>query len=49
MLRRQPSVYDSSSDEEHEEAPETAEGPRIQSCILREESESLLSTSRMLS
>ena len=48
MLRGQPSVYDSTSDEEHEEAPETAVGPRIQSCISREESESLLSTGRRL-
>ena len=49
MLRGQPSVYDSTSDEEHEEALETAMGPRIQSCIPREESESLLSTGRRLS
>jgi hypothetical protein len=42
-------VYDSSSDEEHEEAPETAVVPRIQSCIPREERESLLSTGRRLS
>jgi len=49
MLRGQPSMYDSASDEEHEEAPETAMGPRIQSCIPREESESLLSTGRRLS
>ena len=42
-------MYDSTSDEEHEEAPETAVVPRIQSCISREESESLLSTSRRLS
>jgi hypothetical protein len=49
MLRGQPSVYDSMSDEEHEEAPETAVVPRIQSCILREESESLLSTDKRLS
>jgi hypothetical protein len=49
MLRGQPSVYDSTSDEEHEEAPETVVGPRIQSCIPREESESLLSTGRRLS
>jgi len=41
-------VYDSASDEEHE-APETAVGPRIQSCILREKRESLLSTGRRLS
>jgi hypothetical protein len=49
MLRGKPSVYDSTSDEEHEEAPETAVGPRIQSCILREESESLMSTDRRIS
>jgi hypothetical protein len=49
MLRGQPSGYDSASDEEHEEAPETAVVPRIQSCIPREESESLLSTGRRLS
>ena len=49
MLRGQASVYDSASDEEHEEAPETAMVPRIQSCIPREESESLLSTGRRLS
>jgi hypothetical protein len=42
-------VYDSASDEEHEEALETAVVPRIQSCIPREESESLLSTGRRLS
>jgi hypothetical protein len=42
-------MYDSTSDEEHEEAPETAMGPRIQSCIPREEGESLLSTGRRLS
>jgi hypothetical protein len=48
MLRGQPSGYDSTSDEE-QEAPETAVGPRIQSCILREERESLLSTDRRLS
>ena len=41
-------MYDSASDEEHE-APETAVGPRIQSCILREERESLLSIGRKLS
>jgi hypothetical protein len=29
MLRGHPSVYDSASGEEHEEAPETAMGPRI--------------------
>jgi hypothetical protein len=49
MLRGQPSVYDSTSDEEREEASETAVAPRIQSCIPREESESLLSTGRRLS
>jgi hypothetical protein len=49
MLRRQPSVYDSTSNEEHEEAPETAVAPRFQSCILREESKSLLSTGKRLS
>jgi hypothetical protein len=41
-------VYDSASDEEHDEAPDTTVGPRIQSCIPREESESLLSTGRRL-
>jgi hypothetical protein len=41
-------VYDSTSNEEHEEAPNTTVGPRIQSFILREESESLLTTSRRL-
>jgi hypothetical protein len=49
MLRGQPSVYDSASDEEREEAPETAMAPRFQSCIPREESKSLLSTGRRLS
>jgi hypothetical protein len=34
MLCEQPSRYDSASDEE-QEAPETAMGPRIQSCIPR--------------
>jgi hypothetical protein len=29
MLQGQPSVYDSTLDEEHEEAPETAMDPRI--------------------
>jgi hypothetical protein len=48
MLRGQPSVYDSASDEEREEASETAMALRIQSCIPREESESLLSTGRRL-
>jgi hypothetical protein len=47
MLRGQPSGYDSTSYEEHE-AHETAMGPRIQYCILREERESLLSTDRRL-
>jgi hypothetical protein len=36
MLQGQPLGYDSTSDEEQED-PETAVGPRIQSCILREE------------
>jgi hypothetical protein len=40
---------DSASDEEREKAAETAVAPRYQSCILREESESLLSTGRRLS
>jgi hypothetical protein len=48
MLRGQPSGYDLASDEE-QEAPEIAVGPRIQSCIPREERESLLSTDRRLS
>jgi hypothetical protein len=48
-LRGQPSMYDSTSDEEREEASETAVAPRIQSCIPREESESLLSIDRRLS
>jgi hypothetical protein len=48
MLREQNSIYDSTSGEEHEEAPENAVGPRNQSFILREESESLLSTSMRL-
>jgi hypothetical protein len=34
---------------DHEEASETTVAPRIQSCIPREESESLLSTGRRLS
>jgi hypothetical protein len=42
-------MYDSMSDEEREEASETAVALRIQSCIPREESESLLSTGRRLS
>ena len=49
MLRGQPSVYDSTLDGEHEEAPETLVGPSIHSCIPREESESLLRTDRRLS
>jgi hypothetical protein len=49
MLRGQPLMYDSVSDEEREEASKTAVAPRIQSCILREERESLLSTGRRLS
>ena len=49
MLRGQPSVYNSMSNEEREEAFETAVAPRIQSFILKEESESLLSTGRRLS
>ena len=48
MLRGQPSMYDSTSDEEHGEAPETTMAPRIRSRIPREESESLLSTGRRL-
>jgi hypothetical protein len=39
MLRGQPLGYDSMSDEE-QEAPETTVGPRIPSCIPREERES---------
>jgi hypothetical protein len=35
MLREKPLVYDSTSDEEHEEASETAVVPRIHSCIPR--------------
>ena len=42
-------MCDSASDEECEEAFETAVAARYQSCIPREESESLLSTSRRLS
>jgi hypothetical protein len=49
MLRGQPLVYDSVSDEECGEASETAMAPRIQSCIPREKSESHLSTGRRLS
>jgi hypothetical protein len=48
MLRGQPMMCDSASDEEREEASETAVAPRYQSCILREESESLLSIGRRL-
>ena len=42
-------MYDSASDEEREEDSETAVAPRYQSCVSREESESLLSTGRRLS
>jgi hypothetical protein len=49
MLRGQPFVYDSVLDEEREEVSETVMELRIHSCILREESESLLSTGRRLS
>jgi hypothetical protein len=45
---RKPTGYDSALDEE-KEASETAVGPRIQYCILREERESLLCTVRRLS
>jgi hypothetical protein len=48
MLRGQPSGYDSTLDEEQEN-PETTMGPRIQSCILREQRESLLSIDMRLS
>jgi hypothetical protein len=48
MLQGQPSGYNSASDEE-KEASESAVGPRIQSCILREERESLLTTGKRLS
>jgi hypothetical protein len=48
MLRGQPSMYDSASDEEHEEAFETAMVSRFQSFIPREESESLLRTGRRI-
>jgi len=41
-------MYDSASNEEHEEASKTPVAPRYQSCILREENESLLSTRRRL-
>jgi hypothetical protein len=37
MLIGQPSVYDSTLDEEREEAPETVVAPRVQSRIPREE------------
>jgi hypothetical protein len=49
MLRGQPMMYDSTSDEERDEASETSVAPRYQSCISREENESLLSTGRRLS
>ena len=49
MLRGQPMMYDSTSDEEHEEASQTAVAPRYQYFIPREESESLLSTGRRIS
>jgi hypothetical protein len=48
MMRGQPTGFDSELDEE-QEAPETAVGQRIQSCIPREEMESLLSIGRRLS
>ena len=41
-------MYDSPSDEENEEAPKTSFVPRIQSCIPREERESLLNTGKRL-
>ena len=41
-------MYDSTLDEGREEAFETAVAPRYQSCILREERESLLSTDMRL-
>ena len=47
-LRGQPTGYDSESDEE-QEAPETVVGPRIQSCIPREERESLQSIDKRVS
>jgi hypothetical protein len=47
-VRGQPTGYDSELDEE-QEAPETVVGPRIHSCIPREERESLLSIGRRLS
>jgi hypothetical protein len=49
MLRGKPLMYDSTSDEEHEEASEVAVAPRYQSCIPREENKSLMSTGRRLS
>jgi hypothetical protein len=49
MLRGQPLMYDSVSDEEHEKASKTTMAPRIQSCLSREETRSLLSTGRRLS
>jgi hypothetical protein len=48
MLRGNPLMYDSTSNEEREMASETPVAPRIQYCILREENESLLSTDRRL-
>jgi hypothetical protein len=42
-------MCDLASDEEREEASETAVAPRYQSCIPREERKSLLSTGRKLS
>jgi hypothetical protein len=48
MLRGQPSGYDSTSDEEHEEAPDIAVVPRIQYFIQRDKSESLIITTRRL-
>ena len=41
-------MYDLAWDEEREEASETVVALRYQSCIPREESESLLSTGRRL-
>ena len=49
MLSGQPLMYHSTSDEECEEASDTAMAPSYQSFILREKSESLLSTGRRLS
>jgi hypothetical protein len=49
MLRGQPLMYDLASNEGCEEASEIAVALRIQSCIPREENESLLSTGRRLS